>query len=188
MDLRSVDNLVDFVRGWRGKRGATAAVHIIAVDRSRRLEAAGGRIPRSLWHERRLGDADPPPASTVKKWMKTRGAIGQRSLESCMPKRGAGPRVKQLHPEVLKLRTDAAIWFWTAREHTVEDAHAEHVRAVTEYNVDRKRRGLAPVRSCCVEWLRVEIKKLQSFQTYSAKFGQAKAHAVYKADGLGRTW
>lgn len=100
-------------------------------------------------------------------------------------KRGAGPRVKQLHPEVLKLRTDAAIWFWTAREHTVEDAHAEHVRAVTEYNVDRKRRGLAPVRSCCVEWLRVEIKKLQSFQTYSAKFGQAKAHAVYKADGLG---
>lgn len=131
---------------------------------------------------------DPPPASTVKKWMKTRGAIGQRSLESCMPKRGAGPRVKQLHPEVLKLRTDAAIWFWTAREHTVEDAHAEHVRAVTEYNVDRKRRGLAPVRSCCVEWLRVEIKKLQSFQTYSAKFGQAKAHAVYKADGLGRTW
>lgn len=128
---------------------------------------------------------DPPPASTVKKWMKTRGSIGHRSLENCMPKRGAGPRVKRLHSEVLKLRTDAAIWFWTAREHTVEDAHAEHVRAVAEYNVDRKLRGLAPVRCCSIEWLRVEIKKLQSFQTYSAKFGLAKAHAVYKADGLG---
>jgi putative transposase len=126
-----------------------------------------------------------PPASTARKWMKTRGSVGHRTLANCAPKPGAGHRVKKLDSEVLKLRKDAAVWYWTAREHTVEDAHAEHVKWVGVYNSKRRLDGLDPVDACSIEWLRVCICEVQNFATYSTKFGRAKADALYKADGHG---
>ncbi len=126
-----------------------------------------------------------PPASTVRKWMKSRGSVGQRTLESCAPKPGRGARTKRLDSEVQKLRTDAAVWYWTAREHTVEDAHAEHVAWVRAYNLKRAFDGLEPVAACGIEWLRVRIGTVQNYATFAAKFGKAKADELYKAAGLG---
>ncbi len=127
----------------------------------------------------------PPPGSTVRKWMKTRGGIGNRTLENCAPKPGAGLRIKRLDPEVRKLRNDAAIWYWTDREHSLEDAHAEHVAWVNGYNADRAKEGLTPVAPCGIEWLRVRICEIQDYDTYSTKFGKAKADELYKPDGQG---
>lgn len=130
----------------------------------------------------KYGIAPPPP--TARKWRK-RGSIGNRTIENCAPKPGAGRRVKQLDAEVLKLRTDWAVWYWTAREHTIEDAHAELCKSVRIYNAKRASDGLNKVDCCCMEWLRVRICEVQNYSTYSAKFGKAKADEFYKANGLG---
>lgn len=126
-----------------------------------------------------------PPGSTVRKWMKGRGSVGHRTLENCAPKPGAGLRIKRLDSEVLKLRSDAALWYWTAREHSLEDAHAEHFKWVNAYNLAREGNGLDPVKPCSIEWLRVRICEVQNYGTYAAKFGKPKADEFYKADGLG---
>lgn len=174
--------------GWRLDEAKRVQFTLTALDQ-RACPESNSAINRNLAEifttevVAKYGHA--PPGSTARKWMKSRGSIGHRTLENCSPKAGAGPRVRKLNSEVLKLRTDAALWYWTAREHTVEDAHAEHVTWVKAYNVERASNNLSLVDACCIEWLRVRICETQNYETYRAKFGKPKADEFYRADGLG---
>jgi putative transposase len=173
---------------WRFDEARRVQFVLTALDR-RACPASNSAIHRHLAEiftaEVVTIHGEAPPASTARKWMKSRGSIDRRTLENCAPKRGAGPRVKRLDSETLRLRTDAALWYWTAREHTVEDAHAEHCKWVKAYNSKRASDGLGRVDACSVEWLRVRILEVQNYATYSAKFGRAKADEFFKASGLG---
>lgn len=125
-----------------------------------------------------------PPAATVKKWMK-RGIAHDRQLAACRPSAGRGRRTPQLDSEVLKLRTDAAILFWSGREVSIEDAHADHVTWVTNLNADRASRGLPDARACGISWLRVRINELETRERYATKYGSKAADSRFKANGLG---
>ncbi len=73
------------------------------------------------------------------------------------------------------LRNDAAIWYWTDREHSLEDAHAEHVAWVNGYNADRAKEGPNARRTLRQSNGCVRICEIQDYDTYSTKFGKAKA-------------
>ncbi|MBB5711872.1 DDE-type integrase/transposase/recombinase [Sphingomonas xinjiangensis] len=176
------------LEGWRLDEARRVQFILVTLDRlacPQSNKAINRHLAKVFTPEVAAKYGDAPPGSTVRKWMKSRGAVGHRTLANSAPKPGAGPRVKRLDSEVLKLRTDAALWYWTAREISLEDAHAEHVAWVDDYNKKRALDGLARVTACEIEWLRVRICQVQDYDTYSTKFGKAKADGFYKAGGIG---
>jgi putative transposase len=150
-----------------------------------RSDAAIARALIALWtpeFERVHGER--PPASTVRKWL-ARTFVDQRTLAGCAPRNGEGPRRARLDSAVLDLRTDAALFFWSERSVSVEDAYAELIRNIKALNKDRVAVGLKPVKACSKEWLRVRIRELENRTTYACKYGERAAAARFDANGLG---
>jgi putative transposase len=85
----------------------------------------------------------------------------------------------------MKLRTDAALYYWADFGTTIEDAYAELQTWVDKLNGVRAAMHLKPVRSCSFEWLRIRISETEEFKTYSTKFGKEAAERRFKANGIG---
>lgn len=169
----------------KARSGALVQFVCIALDRANcpRSDRAIERELIRIWTpevEERYGPR--PPESTARKWL-TRTVVDNRTQKGCAPRNGEGRRRSRLDSEVLKLRTDAALYFWSDFATSVEDAFGKLVEWVRSLNAERLGTGLPRVKCCSKEWLRKRIRKLENRATYACKYGERAAARRFDANG-----
>lgn len=153
-------------------------------------DKAIARALTRLWGSKldRAVDFVMPPVRTVRRWLETRGSSGERRTSQLVSLSGRVPRRRRLHPELVGLLQAAAVDYWTSRERSIADAFALFTDAIRGANADPERLGHRPtLEPPSIETLRREIRKLECFDTYAAKYGQKKAETRFKGNGKGLT-
>lgn len=128
-----------------------------------------------------------PAPRTVRRWLKDRGAPGERQLRYMVAMRGKVPRKGRLDPCQKELTINVALEFWATPRQQLADAHAALSVRIWDLNADRAAASpaLPPLKVPSRETLRQTINALECRETYAAKWGQAKADARFKGDGMG---
>ena len=125
-----------------------------------------------------------PGVRTVRRWLEKRGVPGERPMRQMMSLSGRVPRRRRLPAISVRLLQKAAVRYWTT-PYGVHDVYAwAHTRFV-RLNRWRVRAGEEPEKIPSRETLRKEVRKLECYDAYAAKFGENLAKARFKADGGG---
>jgi putative transposase len=153
-------------------------------------DAAVRRALLRLWKEepdraRALGRM--PNCRTVRRWLETRGSPGERQTRQLISMSGRVPREPRSHPIIVKARAKAALDYWAVRGRSIEDGYARLFQLLTRLNSLRARRGLEPHRIPHIETFRLDVRRLECFETCKAKYGERKAAARFKGIGKGLT-
>jgi putative transposase len=125
-----------------------------------------------------------PPGATARKWL-DRTLVNGRDLERGASKQGQGSRTPRHDDEVKRLQTDAALHYWSAYDHTFEDAYAEHVKWVKRYSDEQVASGGKPAIPYGRTKVRGRINELESYSTWSCKYGKPAADDRYRPNGAG---
>ncbi|UAL10102.1 Mu transposase C-terminal domain-containing protein [Caulobacter segnis] len=125
-----------------------------------------------------------PGVRTVRRWLEKRGVPGERPMRQMLSLSGRVPRRRRLPATSVRLLQKAAIRYWTTR-YGVRDVYAWAHKRLVRLNRWRVRAGEEPLRVPSQEILRKEIRKLECYDSYAAKFGEKLAQARFKADGKG---
>lgn len=166
---------------------------LTSFDRSGQFSTSTKAIRRgliALWAAKPERAADIgaiPPVRTVRRWMVERGSHGERPMRQMMAMTGRVPRRRRLPPATVMLLQKAAIRYWSTPRISIEDAYAwmaKWVIRVERWRAREPQRWPEALRPSC-ETLRTQIRRLECYQTYAAKFGDRKAAARFKPTGRG---
>lgn len=128
-----------------------------------------------------------PAPRTVRRWLATRGAPGDRPLRQMISMEGRTPRKGRLDPLVRERVTSAALEYWASPRTQISDAYARMATSIWDLNEERTAAEppLPPLITPSRETLRKEIRNLECRETYAGKWGETRAKARFKGDGRG---
>jgi putative transposase len=177
-----------------------------AMDKRARLRAFVvrgiddmGDIPRSdraitlalirLWSEQGEKAAEfgaKPSTRSVRRWLNSRGAPGERPLNQMVARTGRGGRERRFPQITLTMMQRCAAWYWTRTGWSIVDAYARLTK-ILEYVNKRRHLGeaLQLLKRPSYQTFCLEVHKLENFESYKQKHGARKAAARFKACGVG---
>lgn len=160
-----------------------------AMGHTELSDKAIARALCDLWRSKPEAAAEfmMPHPRTVRRWLESRGSVGERTTRQLISLSGRVPRKRRLEPEVLELLQNAVIDYWTRRELSIKDVYARLADGIQAANDARAQEALArpPLELPSQETLRLEIRKFECFDTYAAKHGEKKATTRFKGNGKG---
>lgn len=129
----------------------------------------------------------PPPVSSVRRWMVTRGIPGERPMCLMVSMRGRVGRPKRLPHPVHKLLLTWAIWYWANPRMSIADAFAKMSSRLIRLNRWRERAAvdLPHFKLPSRETFRKKVRSFECYETYAAKWGEKRAKARFKGAGRG---
>lgn len=130
-----------------------------------------------------------PACRTVRRWLALRGHPGERHTRQLISMSGRVARARRLPLTTIRLLQRAAADYWAVRGRSIEDGYARLFRIMNYINQRRARLKppLPQLRVPSVETLRKEIRGLECFDTYAAKYGERLAKTRFKGNGRGLT-
>lgn len=128
-----------------------------------------------------------PSARTVRRWLDSRGAPGERDARQMLSMSGRVPRARRLPPAVLRALEEGVMRYWSTGPWSLADAYAVFAKHLLEINSQRKRDGqfLPSLPIPSRETFRLEVLKYECHETWRAKFGEKRANARFKPSGRG---
>ncbi len=128
-----------------------------------------------------------PHVRTVRRWLKERGSFFDRKMAQMVSMSGRVPRKRRFPPETCELLRRFALKFWVRFARSMADAYALFADCLERIN--RSRRTLAPylpqLKRPSEETFRKEVRRLECYETYEARFGEKKAKARFDPSGEG---
>lgn len=163
--LRSLDRMGDYSRSDTGLQSALAVI----------------------WNSkpRQLGTHKPPSPSTVRRWLRQRGAVGERPLRTMVSASGRVVRRKRLPASVRRRMHEAALAYWSNLKLSVGDAYDDLVDRLLHINVALESRSGTRVPVPSREAFRKHLHSLECFETVAARYGPKEAKKRYQATGEG---
>ncbi|NBB62045.1 DDE-type integrase/transposase/recombinase [Pseudomonas sp. ODNR1LW] len=163
--LRSLDRMGDFSRSDASLQRALAVI----------WESK----PRQLAHHQ------PPSASTVRRWLRQRGAVTDRPLRAMVSASGRVARRNRLPASVRRRMHEAAAAYWSNLKLSVGDAYDDLVDRLQRINDAIESRSGAGVPVPSREAFRKHLRSLECFETVAARYGKKEANKRFKATGEG---
>lgn len=164
--LRSLDRMGDFSRSDISLRKA--------------LTLIWENKPRQLAHHQ------PPSPSTVRRWLRQRGAVSDRPLRAMVSASGRVSRRKRLPASVRRRMHEAAAAYWSNLRLNVGDAYDDLAFRLQRINREIKsREGNVVVPVPSKETFRKHLRSLECSETYAARYGKKEANKRFKATGRG---
>jgi putative transposase len=163
--LRSLDRMGDFSRS--------------DVSLQRALDVIWQSKPRQLAHHQ------PPSASTVRRWLRQRGAVTDRPLRAMVSASGRVSRRNRLPDSVRRRMHEAAVAYWSNLRLSVGDAYDDLVDRLQRINEEIGSRAGASVPVPSKETFRKHLRSLECFETVAARYGPKEAQKRFKATGEG---
>lgn len=129
-----------------------------------------------------------PATRTVRRWLKERGAPGERTSRQMLCMSGRVARGRRLPAVTLWLLRKAVIKYWTTPL-SIADVYAWLAIWVERINRWRQRGPdvWPQLERPSLETLRQDIRRSECYETYAAKFGEKLAKKRFKANGKGLT-
>lgn len=144
----------------------------------------------ALWAkepEKALAFDRKPAPRTVRRWLKERGSYFDRQMSQMVSMSGRVPRKRRFPPETCELLRRFAMKYWVRFARSIADAYALFSECLARIN--RSRRTLTPhllpLKRPSNETFRHEIRRLECYETYAARFGEKKAKARFDPSGEG---
>lgn len=127
-----------------------------------------------------------PHTRTIRRWLKERGTPGERTTRQMLSMSGRVQRRRRLPAVTLWLLQKAAIKYWSTPL-SIADVYAWFDGWMRRINRWRERSsGTWPqLKIPPSETLRQDIRRLECYETYAAKFGEKLAKKRFKANGKG---
>lgn len=165
MVLSSLDRLPSFSRSDNGIRSAL----------------------NSIWAAKpaRFAPYKKPGASTVRTWLRDRGVVGQRNLAKMQTRTGKGARKKILSPAIHRRIHHYSMAYWADVSLSMSDAYAALVVRLVRINRRQALTGGQGVPVPSFETLRLNIRRMECWETYAARHGKKAANERFKACGRG---
>ncbi len=165
---------------------------LTGLDEMGHAQLSEKAIARALYHlwrstPEKAADFAMPAPRTVRRWLERRGFCGERTTRQLISLSGRVPRRRRINPATVGLLQNAAIDYWTRREHSLKDVYARLADAIKATNKEREQEALPRpnLELPSIETLRLEVRKFECFDTYAAKYGEKRAKARFKGDGTG---
>ncbi|QYF87279.1 Mu transposase C-terminal domain-containing protein [Brevundimonas sp. PAMC22021] len=137
--------------------------------------------PRQLLHHR------PPSPSTVRRWLRQRGAANNRPLRAMVSASGRVSRRNRLPASVRRRMHEAAAAYWSNLRLSVGDAYDDLVDRLRRINGEIENRAGVSVPVPSRETFRKHLRSLECFETVAARYGVKEANKRFKATGKGLT-
>lgn len=140
-----------------------------------------------IWQDkpRHLAGKKPPCPATVRRWLKIRGQVGERTLRVMVSMSGRGQRSKQLSPSVLRRMHEEAVAYWGDHKKSISQSYNAfyvYLKGLDKYLISRGGVGFqVPV----LETFRRYVRSLECYDTVATKWGVAEAKRRFKAIGKG---
>lgn len=127
-----------------------------------------------------------PSARAARRWMDERGSPGDRTIPQMVSMSGRVKRTPRICPDVRVQIQQAALWYWSSRRWSITDAYARLTEELEIINAGRSESPiLLPLQRPSYETLRLQIRRLESFDTVREKHGLRAANTKFKANGKG---
>lgn len=165
--LKSLDRMGDF------SRSDDSLVRALAIIWESK--------PRQLAHHR------PPSPSTVRRWLRQRGAVSDRPLRAMVSASGRVSRRSRLPASVRRRMHEAAAAYWSNLRLSMGDAYDDLVERLRRINAEIESRAGASVPVPSREAFRKHLRSLECFETVAARYGVKEANKRFKATGEGLT-
>lgn len=130
---------------------------------------------------RHLAGVKPPSPSTVRRWLKLRGDVGERVLKIMVSMSGRVPRRKRLPLSVWRRMHEEAMSFWADHKKTIGDAYDDLCEYLAGLNAWLKSRRWRCVPIPSKETFRQHVRATESYETVAAKYGKKEADQRFKA-------
>jgi putative transposase len=163
---------------------------LTSLDRMRQFSRSDQGLRRALaaiWNAKplQLGRHKQPAPSTIRRWLKDRGAPGLRKLHSMTSMSSRVPRSLRLPPSIHRQMHRCAMAYWAERGTSIGDAYARLCVRLAKINKWRARHGQTPVATPAKETFRTHVRRTECWETVAAKYGPKEADRRFKACGKG---
>lgn len=152
-----------------------------------RSDASLQRALADIWERklRQLAPHQPPSPSTVRRWLRQRGAVSERPLRAMVSASGRVTRGKRLPASVRRRMHEAALAYWSNLQLNIGDAYDDLVDRLQRINeaIDIRSGLGVPVPSR--ETFRKHLRSLECDETVAARYGAKEAKKRFKATGEG---
>lgn len=140
-----------------------------------------------IWESkpRQLARHQPPSPSTVRRWLRQRGAVNDRPLKAMVSASGRVSRRGRLPASVERRMHEAAAAYWSNLRLSVGDAYDDLVDRLQRINGEIASRAGACVPVPAKETFRKHLRRLECFETVAARYGVTEANKRFKATGEG---
>lgn len=174
----------------RDPRAFVRQAVLMGLDRIRQFSRSDQGLKRviaSIWNAKplQLGKHEPPAPSTVRRWLKDRGAPGLRKLNSMTNMSGRVPRPLRLAPSIHRQMHRCAMTYWAERGTSIRDAYADLCTRIAKINRWLARHQRLPVAIPSKEAFRRHVRLTECWETVAAKYGPKEADKRFKACGTG---
>lgn len=128
-----------------------------------------------------------PCPRSVRRWLKGRGAPGDRRLRQMVSMSARVPRPKRMEPVTHKLMAISISLYWSKHGWSIEDGYSHLSGRLFLMNKRRLSSGSnrPALKMPSRETYRKAVRGSETFETYSAKWGEKLAKQRFKAIGNG---
>ncbi|MEN5229137.1 Mu transposase C-terminal domain-containing protein [Brevundimonas naejangsanensis] len=163
-----------------------------SLDRMGDFSRSDDSLVRALaiiWESkpRQLAHHHPPSPSTVRRWLRQRGAVSDRPLRAMVSASGRVSRRSRLPASVRRRMHEAAAAYWSNLRLSMGDAYDDLVERLRRINAEIESRASASVPVPSREAFRKHLRSLECFETVAARYGVKEANKRFKATGEGLT-
>lgn len=174
----------------RDPRAFVRQVVLLALDRMRQFSLSDQGLRRaiaSIWMAKplQLGKHKPPAPSTVRRWLKDRGAPGSRKLCAMTSMSSRVPRQSRLASSIHRQMHRCAMTYWAERGTSISDAYARLYVRLARINRWLSRHERLPIAFPSKETFRLHVRLTECWETVAAKYGPKEADQRFKACGTG---
>lgn len=174
----------------RDPRATVRQIVLRSLDRMGDYSRSDASLRRALvliWDgkPRQLAAHYMPSPSTVRRWLKQRGAAGDRPLRVMVSGSGRVSRRRRLPASVRRRMHEAAAAYWSNLRMSVGDAYDDLMDRLSRINAELEGRLGVTVPVPSRETFRKHLRSLECFDTVAARYGLKEANKRFKAIGEG---
>jgi putative transposase len=174
----------------RDPRAFVRQAVLTGLDRMRQFSRSDQGLRRavaSIWNAKplQLGQHQQPAPSTVRRWLKDRGAPGLRKLQAMTNMSSRVPRSLRLAPSIHRQMHRCAMTYWAERGTSIGDAYARLCVRLARINRWLARHERPTVVIPSKEAFRLHVRLTECWETVAAKYGLKEADKRFKACGKG---
>jgi len=128
-----------------------------------------------------------PSPSSVRRWLRCRGAVGERPLRAMASMAGLTPRTGKFPASVQRRMHRVALMYWSSKSGDIADAYADLCVQLNKANAWSASRKLGELPVPSRETFRLCVRRLECWETVATRFGKKEADTRYKACKAGLT-
>jgi putative transposase len=126
-----------------------------------------------------------PSVSSVRRWIKDRGVIGDRRTIEMISMIGRTCKTYRFAPMVNRAILSCIGWYWTLKSRSIQDTYDRLRRMLRTLNYIRSRHNEARFAAPCCETIRRYIRRAENHELWVARYGAAAAHMRWGPIGEG---